>query len=140
MRLNAVSDPISSRAEFAQSGIRWSGSPSFLDYRIFGLSKRQVGRIETELVAAGLIQRTYLAGVLLTFWVLLMVVQLTFPKPQTAAQGPNLAAFRLEGTRITTGLGGLGQLVNLPRGVELANCPVPNPGGGDVCITTRTTR
>ncbi len=83
---------------------------------------------------------TYLAGVFLTFWVLLMAVQLTFPERPSAVQGPGLATFGLEGTRVTRGLGGLGQVVNLPRGVTIANCPVPNLGGGEVCIETAKTR
>ena len=83
---------------------------------------------------------TYLAGVFLTFWVLMMAVQLTFPGRPSAVQGPGLATFGLEGTRVTRGLGGLGQVVNLPRGVTIANCPVPNLGGGEVCIETAKTR
>lgn len=34
-------------------------------------------------------------------------------------------------------LGGLGRILSLPQGVELADCPVPNRGGGTVCIETR---
>ncbi|MEP5632093.1 MAG: hypothetical protein ABJP79_09445 [Tateyamaria sp.] len=83
---------------------------------------------------------TYLAGVFLTFWVLLMAVQLTFPERPPAIETQRLATFGLEGTRVTRGLGGLGQVVNLPRGVELAHCPTPNLSGGTVCIETPATR
>lgn len=83
---------------------------------------------------------TYLAGVFLTFWVLLMAVQLTFPEKPPAIQAQGLATFGLEGTRVTRGLGGLGRVVNLPRGVELADCPMPNLSGGEVCIETPATR
>ncbi|MEO9824504.1 MAG: hypothetical protein ABJF50_08830 [Paracoccaceae bacterium] len=83
---------------------------------------------------------TYLAGVFLTFWVLLMAVQLTFPEQRSTVETLGLATFGLEGTRVTRGLGGLGQVVNLPRGVTLANCPVPNLGGGEVCVETARTR
>ena len=83
---------------------------------------------------------TYLAGVFLTFWVLLMAVQLTFPERPSAIEAQGLATFGLEGTRVTRGLGGLGRVVNLPRGVELADCPMPNLGGGEVCIETTATR
>ena len=82
---------------------------------------------------------TYLAGVLLTSWILLMAVQLTFPTPKTPPQ-LNLATFGLDGTRVSRGLGGLGQVLSLPQSVDLADCPVPNPGGGTVCIKTKVTR
>jgi hypothetical protein len=83
---------------------------------------------------------TYLAGVLLTSWVLLMAVQLTFPKAETASPQVNLATFGLDGVRVTRGLGGLGRVLSLPRGVELADCPVPNLSGGTICIKTAVTR
>ena len=83
---------------------------------------------------------TYLAGVFLTFWVLLIAVQLTFPERPPAIQAQGLATFGLEGTKVTRGLGGLGRVVNLPRGVELADCPMPNLSGGEVCIETPATR
>ncbi|PUB17252.1 hypothetical protein DFP92_102263 [Yoonia sediminilitoris] len=83
---------------------------------------------------------TYLVGVFLTFWVLLMAVQLTFPERPSAIEAQGLATFGLEGTRVTRGLGGLGRVVNLPRGVELADCPIPNLSGGEVCIETPATR
>lgn len=83
---------------------------------------------------------TYLAGVFLTSWVLLMAVQLTFPEQPSRIETPGLGTFGLEGTRVTRGLGGLGQVVNLPPGVTLANCPVPNLGGGEVCVETSRTR
>lgn len=83
---------------------------------------------------------TYLAGVLLTFWVLLMAVQLTFPKPQNTAPEPGLAMFGLEGARVSRGPGGLGRVLSLPRGVTLADCPIPNLNGGEVCVETATTR
>lgn len=83
---------------------------------------------------------TYLAGVCLTSWVLLMAVQLTFPEQPSRIETPGLATFGLEGTRVTRGLGGLGRVVNLPRGVELADCPMPNLSGGEVCIETPATR
>ena len=79
-------------------------------------------------------------GVLLTSWILLMAVQLTFPKPEAASPQINLATFGLEGTRVSRGLGGLGRVLSLPQGVELADCPVPNRGGGTICIETRVTR
>jgi hypothetical protein len=83
---------------------------------------------------------TYLAGVLLTFWVLLMAVQLTFPKPQNTAPESGLAMFGLEGVKVIRGLGGLGRVLSLPRGVTLADCPFPNLSGGEVCIETAATR
>ena len=83
---------------------------------------------------------TYLAGVLLTFWVLLMAVQLTFPKPQNTTAKPGLAMFGLEGARVSRGPGGLGQVLILPRGVTLADCPIPNLNGGEVCVETHATR
>ncbi len=83
---------------------------------------------------------SYLVGVLLTFWVLLMAVQLTFPEPQNTMPAPGLASFGLEGTRVTHGLGRLGRVLSLPRGVTLADCPVPNLNGGKVCLETATTR
>jgi hypothetical protein len=83
---------------------------------------------------------TYLAGVCLTSWVLLMAVQLTFPEQPSTIETPGLATFGLDGTRVTRGLGGLGQVVNLPPSVTLANCPVPNLGGGEVCVETARTR
>lgn len=83
---------------------------------------------------------TYLGGVLLTFWVLLMAVQLTFPKPQNATPEPGLAMFGLEGARVSRGPGGLGRVLSLPRGVTLADCPIPNLNGGEVCVETATTR
>lgn len=83
---------------------------------------------------------SYLGGVLLTFWVLMLAVQLTFPKPETTTSKPDLATYGLEGTRVIRGPGGLGQVVRLPRGVELATCPIPNPGGGSVCVETEVTR
>ena len=83
---------------------------------------------------------TYLIGVFLTFWVLLMAVQLTFPERPSTIETQGLATFGLEGTRVTRGLGGLGRVVNLPRGVELADCPMPNLSGGEVCIETPATR
>ena len=84
---------------------------------------------------------TYLIGVLLTFWVLLMAVQLTFPKAPNTSAEPGLASFGLEGVRVSRGPGGLGQVLNLPRGVTLADCPIPNlNGGGEVCVETATTR
>jgi type VI protein secretion system component VasF len=83
---------------------------------------------------------TYLAGVLLTSWILLMAVQLTFPNSETTSPQINLATFGLEGTRVSRGLGGMGRVLSLPEGVELADCPVLNPGGGTICIETRVTR
>ena len=83
---------------------------------------------------------SYLAGVLLTSWVLLMAVQLTFPEPQNTTPAPGLASFGLEGTRVTHGPGRLGRVLSLPRGVTLADCPVPNLNGGEVCLETATTR
>lgn len=83
---------------------------------------------------------SYLAGVLLTFWVLLMAVQLTFPKTQNTMPEPGLAMFGLEGARLSRGPGGLGQVLSLPRGVTLADCPIPNLNGGEVCVETATTR
>ncbi len=83
---------------------------------------------------------TYLAGVLLTFWVLLMAVQLTFPEPQNTTPEPGLAMFGLEGARLSRGPGGLGRVLSLPRGVTLADCPIPNLNGGKVCIETAATR
>lgn len=83
---------------------------------------------------------TYLIGVLLTFWVLLMAVQLTFPEPQNTTAKPGLAMFGLEGVRVSRGPGGLGQVLSLPRGVTLADCPIPNLNGGEVCVETATTR
>ena len=83
---------------------------------------------------------SYLAGVLLTFWVLLMAVQLTFPKPQNTTAEPGLASFGLEGTRVTHGPGRLGRVLSLPVGVTLADCPIPNLNGGAVCVETHATR
>ncbi|WP_303704500.1 hypothetical protein [Celeribacter baekdonensis] len=83
---------------------------------------------------------SYLAGVLLTFWVLLMAVQLTFPEPQNTTLAPGLASFGLEGTRVSRGPGGLGQVLSLPRGVTLTDCPIPNLNGGNVCLETAATR
>ncbi len=83
---------------------------------------------------------TYLAGVLLTFWVLMMAVQLTFPSPQNTTPEPGLAMFGLEGARLSRGPGGLGLVLSLPRGVTLADCPIPNLNGGEVCVETATTR
>jgi len=83
---------------------------------------------------------TYLAGVLLTSWVLLMAVQLTFPEPQNTTPAPGLASFGLEGTRVTHGPGRLGRVLSLPGGVTLADCPFPNLDGGEVCVETVTTR
>ncbi|PIE12478.1 MAG: hypothetical protein CSA68_12570 [Rhodobacterales bacterium] len=83
---------------------------------------------------------TYLAGVLLTFWVLLMAVQLTFPEPQNTTPELGLASFGLEGARVTHGPGRLGRVLSLPRGVTLADCPIPNLNGGEVCVETATTR
>lgn len=83
---------------------------------------------------------TYLAGVFLTFWVLLMAVQLTFSEQPSWSEAPGLATFGLEGTRATRGLGGLGQVVNLRRGETLANCPVLNLGGGEICVETAKAR
>lgn len=83
---------------------------------------------------------TYLAGVLLTFWVLLMAVQLTFPESQNTTPEPGLAMFGLEGAMVSRGPGGLGQVLSLPRGVTLADCPIPNLNGGEVCVETATTR
>ena len=83
---------------------------------------------------------TYLAGVLLTFWVLLLAVQLTFPEPQNTTPEPGLAMFGLEGVRLSRGPGGLGRVLSLPRGVTLADCPIPNLNGGEVCVETAATR
>lgn len=83
---------------------------------------------------------SYLAGVLLTSWVLLMAVQLTFPEPQNTTPEPGLAMFGLEGARVSRGPGGLGRVLNLPRGVTLTDCPIPNLNGGEVCLETATTR
>lgn len=83
---------------------------------------------------------SYLAGVLLTFWVLMIAVQLTFPKPQNTTPEPGLALFGLEGARVSRGPGGLGRVLSLPRGVTLADCPIPNLNGGEVCVETATTR
>ncbi|WP_323033047.1 hypothetical protein [Paracoccus sp. (in: a-proteobacteria)] len=82
----------------------------------------------------------YLGGVLLTCWVLMMAVQLTFPAQERATALPNLATFGLEGTSLIHGPGGLGRVVRLPRGVEVTRCPIPNIGGGSVCIDTVVTR
>ena len=83
---------------------------------------------------------SYLAGVLLTFWVLMMAVQLTFPEPQNPMPEPGLAMFGLEGARVSRGPGGLGRVLSLPRSVTLADCPIPNLNGGEVCIETAATR
>ncbi len=81
-----------------------------------------------------------IAGVLLTFWVLLMAVQLTFPRLQNTTPEPGLAMLGLEGARLSRGPGGLGRVLSLPRGVTLADCPIPNLNGGEVCVETATTR
>lgn len=83
---------------------------------------------------------SYLAGVLLTSWVLLMAVQLTFPEPQNTTPEPGLAMFGLEGARVSRGPGGLGRVLSLPRGVTLADCPIPNLNGGEICVETAVTR
>lgn len=82
----------------------------------------------------------YLGGVLLTFWVLMLAVQLTFPERGTTPTVTDLATFGLQGTTMIHGPGGLGRVVRLPRGVELVRCPIPNIGGGSVCIETEMTR
>lgn len=82
----------------------------------------------------------YLIGVFLTFWVLMMAVHLTFPKPQATSPENSLQTFGLKGVRVTRGLGGLGRVINLPQGVELTNCPIPNPGGSGICIKTSASR
>lgn len=83
---------------------------------------------------------TYLVRVFLTFWVLLMAVQLTFPDPPTVAAKPDLATYGLEGVRVIRGPGGLGRVLSLPRSVTLADCPIPNLNGGNVCVETKVTR
>lgn len=82
----------------------------------------------------------YLAGVLLTFWVLMLAAQLTFPQPKAETAKSGLATFGLAGSKVTRGLGGLGRVLSLPQGVELADCPIPNPGGSGICIKTEATR
>lgn len=83
---------------------------------------------------------TYLVGVFLTFWVLLMAVQLTFPDRPTVAAKPDLTTYGLEGVRVIRGPGGLGRVLSLPRSVTLADCPIPNLNGGNVCVETKVTR
>jgi hypothetical protein len=103
-------------------------------------SELEASRKEWRTVTWKTMLPSYLAGVLLTFWVLLMAVQLTFPKPQNTTTEPGLAMFGLEGATVSRGPGGLGQVLSLPRGVTLADCPIPNLNGGEVCIETATTR
>ncbi len=82
----------------------------------------------------------YLGGVFLTFWVLMLAVQLTFPSPEITTARPDMATYGLEGSRMTRGPGGLGRVLSLPRGVTLADCPIPNLNGGEVCVETAATR
>lgn len=103
-------------------------------------SELEASRKEWRTVTWKTMLPTYLIGVLLTFWVLLMAVQLTFPEPQNTTAKPGLAMFGLEGARLSRGPGGLGQVLSLPRGVTLADCPIPNLNGGEVCVETATTR
>ncbi|MCG7493062.1 hypothetical protein [Thalassobius sp. Cn5-15] len=104
------------------------------------MSDLDASRTEWRTVTWKTMLPAYLAGVLLTSWILLMAVQMTFPEPEAASPQINLATFGLEGTRVSRGLGGLGRVLSLPKGVELADCPVPNRGGGTICIETRVTR
>jgi hypothetical protein len=83
---------------------------------------------------------SYLAGVLLTFWVLSLAMHLTFPDPPKVTAKPNLVTYGLEGVKVIRGPGGLGRVLSLPRGVTLADCPIPNLNGGEVCIETAATR
>lgn len=97
-------------------------------------------RVEWRTVTWKTMLPPYLAGVLLTLWVLLMAVQLSFPEPQRTAPESGLTRFGLDGAIVTYGPGGLGRVLSLPRGVTLASCPIPNLNGGEVCVETHATR